>query len=89
MAGAAGLSRFHFGRIFKRQVGLSPARFVEHARIEQAKRLIADGRMPLAGVAQAVGFADQSHFTRRFRAQEGCTPAQFAREQVRRIVPPH
>ena len=38
-------------------------------------------------VAQAVGFADQSHFSRRFRFQEGRTPAAFAREQTRRILP--
>ncbi len=88
LAGAAGLSRFHFGRMFKRQLGVSPARYVEQARIAQAKRLIVEARMSLAGVAQAVGFADQSHFSRRFRVHEGCTPAQFAREQARGILPP-
>jgi AraC family transcriptional regulator len=87
LAGAAGLSRFHFGRVFKRHLGVSPARYVEQARIAQAKRLIVDARMSLASVAQAVGFADQSHFSRRFRVREGCTPAQFAREHARGILP--
>lgn len=87
LAGAAGLSRFHFGRVFKRQLGLSPAKYVEQTRIEQAKLLIVGARMPLAAIAQAVGFADQSHFTRRFRAHEGCTPAQFARERAKGILP--
>ncbi len=88
LAGAAGLSRFHFSRVFKRQLGLSPAKYVEKARIEQAKLLIVAAQVSLASVAQAVGFADQSHFTRRFRAHEGCTPAQFARERARGILPP-
>jgi AraC family transcriptional regulator len=88
LAGAAGLSRFHFGRVFKRHLGVSPARYVEQARIEQAKRLIVEARMSLASVAQAVGFADQSHFSRRFRVHAGRTPAQFAREQARSILPP-
>jgi AraC family transcriptional regulator len=88
LAGAAGLSRFHFGRVFKRHLGVSPARYVEQARIAQAKRLIVEARMPLAGVAHAVGFADQSHFSRRFRVHEGCTPAQFAREHAKGILPP-
>lgn len=87
LAGAAGLSRFHFGRMFKRQLGISPAKYVEQARIEQAKRMIVDAQMSLAGIAQATGFADQSHFTRRFRAYEGCTPAQFAREHANGILP--
>ncbi len=88
LAGAAGLSRFHFGRVFKRHLGVSPARYVEQTRIAQAKRLIAEARMSLAAIAQAVGFADQSHFSRRFRLHEGCTPAQFARERARGILPP-
>src|SRR6202000_1449252 len=36
LAAASGLSRFHFSRLFKRQLGVSPARYVESARIEQA-----------------------------------------------------
>jgi AraC family transcriptional regulator len=89
LAAASGLSRFHFSRLFKRQLGVSPARYVERFRIEQAKVLIADAQMSLAGVAQAVGFADQSHFSRRFRANEGRTPGAFAREQARGILPSH
>jgi AraC family transcriptional regulator len=87
LAGAAGLSRFHFSRVFKRHLGLSPARYVERARIEQAKALIVNAEMSLANIAQAVGFADQSHFSRRFRVNEGRTPATFAREQARGILP--
>lgn len=87
LAGAAGLSRFHFSRVFKQHLGLSPAKYVERARIEQAKILIVGAGMSLAHIAQAVGFADQSHFSRRFRFHEGRTPAQFAREQARGILP--
>ncbi len=87
LAAAAGLSRFHFGRVFKRQLGVSPAKYVEQMRIEQAKLMIVEAQMSLASIAQVVGFADQSHFTRRFRAHEGCTPAQFARERAKGILP--
>lgn len=89
LASASGLSRFHFSRVFKRQLGLSPARYIERTRIEQAKALIVDAQMSLANVALAVGFADQSHFSRRFRAHEGRTPGAFARERARGILPSH
>jgi AraC family transcriptional regulator len=87
LASAAGLSRFHFSRLFKRHLGLSPAKYVERARIEQAKALIVSAEMSLANIAQAVGFADQSHFSRRFRFYEGRTPAAFARGQAKGILP--
>jgi AraC family transcriptional regulator len=87
LASAAGLSRFHFSRVFKRHLGLSPAKYIERARIEQAKALIVSAELSLANIAQAVGFADQSHFSRRFRFHEGRTPAAFAREQAKGVVP--
>lgn len=87
LAAASGLSRFHFSRVFKQHLGLSPARYVERARIEQAKVLIVSAEMSLANVAQAVGFADQSHFSRRFRLHQGQSPAAFAREHARDILP--
>jgi AraC family transcriptional regulator len=87
LAGAAGVSRYHFARLFKRKIGLSPVRYVERSRIERAKALIVQAELSLAAVAQAVGFADQSHFTRRFKFHEGRTPGQFAREQARGILP--
>ena len=73
--------------LFRSHLGLSPAKYVERTRIEQAKTLIVNAEMSLVSVAQAVGFADQSHFSRRFRVHEGRTPATFAREQARGILP--
>jgi len=87
LAAAAGISRFHFSRLFKRKIGQSPVRYVERSRIEQAKILIVQAELSLADIAQAVGFADQSHFTRRFKFHEGRTPGQFAREHAKGILP--
>jgi len=87
LAAVSGLSRFHFGREFKRHIGMTPVEYVESGRIARAKELIQRAELPLAQVALAVGFADQSHFTRRFRHQVGCTPATFAREHARARLP--
>lgn len=83
LAAAAGVSRYHLCRLFKDQVGMTPMRYLERARIARAKTLIELDRMSLAEVAQAVGFADQSHFTRRFHTLEGCTPGEYARVKGR------
>lgn len=84
MAEMAGLSRFHFSRIFKAETGLSPVQFVERCRIEQAKILIEAADLSLSDIAVRLGFSDQSHFTKRFAKIVGSTPAAFARTHARR-----
>lgn len=84
LAAIVNVSRFHFSRLFKRSTGTTAISFVEQSRIRRAQSLILETGLPLAEIALAVGFADQSHFTRRFHRQVGCTPAVFAREHGRR-----
>jgi len=79
LAAIAQVSRFHFTRLFKRTVGVSPMAYLERSRVQRAQELIKEGDLPLAEIAVAVGFADQSHFTRRFHLHNGLTPAVFAR----------
>lgn len=83
LAALANASRFHFTRLFKRSTGVSPMAYVEQCRIQRARDLIGEGKLTLAEIAVAVGFADQSHFTRRFHLHCGLTPAVFARNQGR------
>ncbi|HWA41952.1 MAG TPA: AraC family transcriptional regulator [Hypericibacter adhaerens] len=84
LAEIVNVSRFHFARLFKRSTGMTAMSFVEQCRIRRAQSLILETDIPLAHVALATGFADQSHFTRRFHRHAGCTPAAFAREHGRR-----
>lgn len=84
LAGVVDVSRFHFGRLFKKAMGMTPIRFVEECRLRRAQSLIADTDFPIAEIALMTGFADQSHFTRRFHRHLGCTPAEMARERGRR-----
>ncbi len=74
---AAGLSQYHLLRQFKRQTGVPPHVFRTQRRVEHARVLIRQGR-PLAEVAQATGFTDQSHFTNTFKLYTGATPGQYA-----------
>lgn len=77
LAALAGVSTFHFGRVFHAATGRTPHAFLTDRRIARARRLLADPTMPLAQVAQTCGFATQSHFTRVFHAHVGSTPGAY------------
>ncbi len=77
LAEVACLSPFHFSRLFARAAGVGPQRYVLQRRVERAKALLRQGDVPLAAIAQELGFADQSHFTNAFRRETGETPGRF------------
>lgn len=78
LAEKAGLSRYHFLRAFRREVGVTPHAYLTGRRIAAAKPLLA-GDAPLSEVALACGFYDQSHFSRAFKGSTGVTPGQYRR----------
>lgn len=77
LATVAGLSRFHFCRVFRKEIGLSPSAYQIQLRIAYAKKLLLRG-MTVATVASSTGFYDQSHFGWHFKRQIGVTPGQYA-----------
>ena len=79
LAAAAGFSPFHFQRRFKTWQGVTPHQMLMALRVARAKWLLAAGEPP-AGVAAAVGLADQAHLTRRFARMYGVTPARYQRQ---------
>jgi AraC-like DNA-binding protein len=78
LAALAGLSPFHFHRIFRRQVGMPPHEYLIRRRLLRARALLGNG-VPVAEVAAATGFADQSHLTRHFKRLLGVPPADYSR----------
>lgn len=78
LAGVAGLSRFHFLRVFRKATGQTPHAFLVNERVNRAQAMLRAGERP-AEVAVACGFADQPHLTRAFRRILGVTPGQYAR----------
>ena len=86
LAHEAGLSSYHFARLFTEAFGIAPHQYVIQARIEWSKALIVRG-LALGDAAQQVGFSDQSHFTRHFKRLVGVTPRAFVRDADRKIVP--
>jgi AraC-like DNA-binding protein len=76
LAAEARMSSWHFLRVFRRETGATPHFYVLQRRLARARRLLEAGE-PVAEVAAATGFSDQSHLTNRFRRTYGVTPAVF------------
>nr|WP_297459014.1 AraC family transcriptional regulator [uncultured Halomonas sp.] len=75
---AAHLSKYHFLRLFRQQVGMTPHQYVINRRINAARSALDAGAVP-NDVAFRYGFADLSHFNRRFKRIYGMTPYQYRR----------
>jgi AraC family transcriptional regulator len=85
---AAGLSPFHFLRLFANVIGATPRQYVIRARLRNAARLLADHDRSITDVALDVGFADLSNFVRTFHRAAGMSPGRFreAARGERRLV---
>lgn len=77
LASIAGMSAAQFERGMRRAVGVTPRQFVQRLRSDHAASLLATTTRPLAEIASASGYYDQSQFTRLFRAATGMTPGAY------------
>ena len=73
----AGLSPFHFLRLFSRVLGVTPHQYLVRARRRRAARLLAESPRPITDVAYAAGFGDLSNFVRTFHRAAGLSPRAF------------
>ncbi len=76
LAALVGMSRFHLLRVFRGEMGLPPYAYLTQLRLRKAKQLLRSGESA-ASVATAVGYVDQSHLIKRFKAAYGITPGQL------------
>jgi AraC family transcriptional regulator len=73
----AGLSPFHFLRLFRDVLGITPHQHLLRCRLRRAAGLLADGEQSVTEVAYEVGFADLSNFVRTFHRAAGVSPRDF------------
>jgi AraC-like DNA-binding protein len=76
-ASAAGLSYQAFRKSFARETGVSPSRYRAVRVMEAARALMQHGNLTNAEIAARLGFADEGHFSKRFKGVTGQTPRAF------------
>lgn len=74
------MSTYHFARLFKQSIGVTPHQYVIRCRVARAKHLLLQGELNIAEVAKSVGFFDQSHLTKHFKRLVGVTPKTILQE---------
>jgi len=79
-----GVNATRLTRLFRARFGVSVGEYLRRLRVAHACRLLCASDAPLAEVASASGFYDQSHFTRVFRRCTGTTPAEYRRAATAR-----
>jgi AraC family transcriptional regulator, regulatory protein of adaptative response / methylated-DNA-[protein]-cysteine methyltransferase len=85
MAAAAGLSPYHFQRIFKRWAGISPKRFLQYVTLDQAKRLLR-GEASVLDAALDAGLSGPSRLHDLFVACDAMTPGEFKAQGEKLVI---
>jgi AraC family transcriptional regulator len=81
LATEAGLSPYHFARVFKETFGMTPHRYVQQRRLQAAARAVcSEPRRSIADIALELGFSSQAHMTQLMRQRFGVTPGSMRRE---------
>ncbi len=83
LAEVAGLSPYHFSRVFRAAMGQSPCQYVLEQRIIEAKRRLDQSEESIAAIAYDCGFGSQSHMTSVFTKLVGITPGKLRRQASR------
>jgi AraC family transcriptional regulator len=86
LAAVAQISPYHFLRLFKQKMGVTPHQYILQQRVEQAKFLLCHTELSLAEIALRVGFCDQSHLTRSFKRLVGITPKQLLQSNRNNVL---
>ncbi len=81
LAALAGLSKFHFHRLFRSAVGESPSHYHLNMRMHEAKRLLRETKLSVVVVALDLGYANPSHFAQIFRRETGLSPSDYRRQR--------
>lgn len=81
LAAQVELSKFHFDRLFKSAMGVSPSHYHINLRMDAARRLLRETKQSVVGIALEVGYSNPSHFSQLFRRETGLAPSDYRRQR--------
>ena len=82
LARRAGISEVYLRRLFKARYGISPQKYINSVRIENAKRLMKYHFLTLDECARESGFSSLQYFCRIFKEAEGISPGNYRRNVI-------
>ncbi|WP_081942973.1 AraC family transcriptional regulator [Myxosarcina sp. GI1] len=77
LAQLLGMSPFHFSRLFKQSIGMTPHQYLSQQRVERAKELLKKTDRLIIDIALECGFSSHSHLSKQFRQITGITPKAY------------
>ena len=77
MAQLLDMSPFHFSRLFKQSIGMTPHQYLSQQRVERAKQLLKKTDRLIIDIALECGFSSHSHLSKQFRQITGITPKAY------------
>lgn len=79
LAAAVNVSTSQLTALFKDYLGMTPAKYITHIRLEESKNLLAERKLSVGEIADLLGYASIQHYSKQFRDWFGCTPSAYAR----------
>ncbi|MGM9618864.1 MAG: helix-turn-helix domain-containing protein [Oscillospiraceae bacterium] len=79
LAAAVNVSPTHLSNLFRRYLGMSPAKYITRIRVEECKALLTSGEKSVGEIAAGMGYSSAQHFCKQFRQWTGLSPAAFAK----------
>ncbi|WP_174613006.1 bifunctional transcriptional activator/DNA repair enzyme AdaA [Virgibacillus ihumii] len=82
LAQKVGVSKFHLHRLFKKNTGSTPRKYLEKVRVRHAEKLIINTKKSIAAIAFQTGFQSISGFYKAFRRETGKAPSRYRTENA-------
>lgn len=80
LAALVGYHEYHLNRLLKRELGVTMHKYVLRLRVAEAERLLLLSDMPIADIAESVGFENATHFSSQFKLISGISPASYRKK---------
>ena len=87
MAEKLSISPGYFSVLFKKHTGLSPIQYLNKIRMDHAKHLLKNTKLPIKQIAEESGYANIHHFSNAFKKETGTSPSEWRKNQQNTLEP--